>query len=145
MTTRLFYQPSTATWLRRIDENSPLPPAQAQAHAEAEFNLPGDVAVVDIDAFTEQDRLDLTQAPYWAGMPPAIPVPSLSPADGPISPPPYVPTPQEAQDQSFNDIHVAALNALANWGSLSLAQKDTILKNLLRWALWKDRRLPYES
>jgi hypothetical protein len=40
--------------------------------------------------------------------------------------------------QEFNDIHEKAILALQNWGSLTLAQKDTILKNLLKWALWKD-------
>ena len=45
---------------------------------------------------------------------------------------------QENQAKEFNEIHLAAKQALANWDRLTLAQKDTILKNLLRWALWKD-------
>jgi len=44
----------------------------------------------------------------------------------------------EALHEEFNSIHEQALLALANWPSLTLAQKDAILKNLLRWALWKD-------
>jgi len=45
---------------------------------------------------------------------------------------------QENQAKEFNEIHLAAKQALANWDRLTLAQKDAILKNLLRWALWKD-------
>ena len=45
---------------------------------------------------------------------------------------------QEQLNAEFNDIHEKAILALKNWGSLSLAQKDTILKNLTKWALWKD-------
>ena len=45
---------------------------------------------------------------------------------------------QEMQAKEFNEIHTAAKQALANWDRLTLAQKDAILKNLLRWALWKD-------
>ena len=45
---------------------------------------------------------------------------------------------QEMQAKEFNEIHTAAKQALANWDRLTLAQKDAVLKNLLRWALWKD-------
>lgn len=45
---------------------------------------------------------------------------------------------QEQLTQEFNDIHEKAILALNNWGSLTLAQKDAILKNLLRYALWKE-------
>ncbi len=38
----------------------------------------------------------------------------------------------------FNNVHTQAILALKNWGSLTLAQKDTILKGLVKWALWKD-------
>lgn len=38
----------------------------------------------------------------------------------------------------FNDIHVAAIKALKNWDSLTATQKDTLLKQLVKWALWKD-------
>jgi len=57
------------------------------------------------------------------------------------------PTPYEVSDEQlyqeqlakkFNDMHTQAIAALKNWSSLTLAQKDTILKNLVKWALWKD-------
>lgn len=48
---------------------------------------------------------------------------------------------QEQLQAEFNDIHSQAILALKNWDTLTLAQKDVILKNLLRWALWKDERL----
>lgn len=50
---------------------------------------------------------------------------------------------QEQLAQEFNDVHDIAILALKNWGSLTLAQKDTILKNLLKWVLWKDERLTF--
>ena len=50
---------------------------------------------------------------------------------------------QEQLGREFNDVHTQAILALKNWSSLTLAQKDTILKNLLRWALWKDEWLHY--
>lgn len=43
--------------------------------------------------------------------------------------------------ETFNAMHAQAIQAYKNWDSLSLAQKDTILKNLLLWVLWKDGRL----
>lgn len=57
---------------------------------------------------------------------------------------PYTPEEERVEDQAqeFNDIHAIALQALSNWSALSNPQKDIILKNLLRWALWKDGRLP---
>lgn len=48
---------------------------------------------------------------------------------------------QEALAQEFNDVHEVAIQALQNWGSLTMAQKDTVLKHLVKWALWKDDRL----
>ena len=45
---------------------------------------------------------------------------------------------QEQLAGEFNAVHEQAILALKNWGSLTLAQKDTILKNLIKWALWKD-------
>ena len=45
---------------------------------------------------------------------------------------------QEQLTLEFNDVHEKAILALKNWNSLTLAQKDTILKNLVKWALWKD-------
>jgi len=45
---------------------------------------------------------------------------------------------QEQLAEEFNAVHEQAILALKNWGSLTLAQKDTILKNLIKWALWKD-------
>lgn len=45
---------------------------------------------------------------------------------------------QEALRAEFNDIHELAVLALANWDSLNLSQKDTILKHLLKWVLWKE-------
>jgi len=44
---------------------------------------------------------------------------------------------QEQLEAEFNDVHDKAINALNNWGSLTSKQKDTILKNLVKWALWK--------
>lgn len=48
---------------------------------------------------------------------------------------------QEELETQFNEVHETAILALKNWDTLTLAQKDTILKNLLKWALWKDGRL----
>lgn len=45
---------------------------------------------------------------------------------------------QEQLATEMNDVHEKAILALKHWGSLTLAQKDTILKNLLKWTLWKD-------
>ena len=56
------------------------------------------------------------------------------------------PTPYEVSDEQlyqeqlaedFNNVHTQAILALKKWSSLTLAQKDTILKNLVKWALWK--------
>ena len=49
---------------------------------------------------------------------------------------------QEQLDKEFNDAHKRAILALKNWSRLTLAQKDTILKNLIKWALWKDGSPP---
>jgi len=38
----------------------------------------------------------------------------------------------------INDVHKQALNAWRNWRSLTLAQKDTIVKNLLWHALYQE-------
>lgn len=43
----------------------------------------------------------------------------------------------------MNSAHEQAIAAYKNWGSLTLAQKDTILKNLVKWALWKDGWLKF--
>lgn len=48
---------------------------------------------------------------------------------------------QEQLEEEFNSIHEQAILALKNWDSLTLAQKDTILKNLLKWALYREGRL----
>jgi len=45
---------------------------------------------------------------------------------------------KEELDHQFNEVHVAGLLAYNNWGSVTSAQKDTVLKNILGWALWKD-------
>ncbi|MBA7693753.1 hypothetical protein ES703_102342 [subsurface metagenome] len=45
---------------------------------------------------------------------------------------------QEQLRAEFNDVHELAVLALANWDSLNLSQKDTILKHLLKWVLWKE-------
>ena len=45
---------------------------------------------------------------------------------------------QEQLAAEFNSAHEQAVLALKNWGSLTLARKDAILKGLIRWALWKD-------
>lgn len=60
---------------------------------------------------------------------------------------PTLPTDEELYQQElieeFNDIHFQALQALKNWSSLTLPQKDTVLKNLLKWALWKEGFLKF--
>jgi hypothetical protein len=48
---------------------------------------------------------------------------------------------QEQLEHEFNEVHTAAIAAYKNWDSLTLAQKDTILKNLVKYALWKEGRL----
>ena len=45
---------------------------------------------------------------------------------------------EEQLAHEFNEVHETAILALKNWDSLTLAQKDTILKHLIKWALWKD-------
>ena len=45
---------------------------------------------------------------------------------------------QEQLAKEMNEVHEKAILALKNWGSLTLAQKDAILKGLVKWALWKD-------
>ena len=45
---------------------------------------------------------------------------------------------QEQLAEEMNSAHEQAISALKNWGNLTLAQKDTILKSLVKWALWKD-------
>uniref|UniRef100_A0A6M3K909 Uncharacterized protein n=1 Tax=viral metagenome TaxID=1070528 RepID=A0A6M3K909_9ZZZZ len=46
---------------------------------------------------------------------------------------------KEELDHQFNEVHaVVGLLAYNNWGSVTSAQKDTVLKNILGWALWKD-------
>lgn len=48
---------------------------------------------------------------------------------------------QEQLAGEMNAAHEQAILALKNWGSLTLAQKDTVLKGLVKWALWKDGHL----
>lgn len=57
------------------------------------------------------------------------------------------PTPYEVSDeqlyqeqlaQEFNDIHEKAILALKNWDSLTAAQQKTILKNVVKYILWKE-------
>ncbi|KKM85337.1 hypothetical protein LCGC14_1290040 [marine sediment metagenome] len=57
---------------------------------------------------------------------------------------PYTPEEELEADQAqeFNDYHIVILAALQNWATLPGVQKDVLLRNLLRWALWKDGRLP---
>lgn len=45
---------------------------------------------------------------------------------------------QEYLPKEFNEVHEKAILALKNWASLTAAQKDTLLKGLVKWALWKD-------
>ena len=45
---------------------------------------------------------------------------------------------QEQLAAEMNNIHEQTILAYKNWGSLTKDQKDTILKNLVKWALWKD-------
>lgn len=49
--------------------------------------------------------------------------------------------PAAEQAQEMNDTHVQLLNALAHWDNLTLAQKDAILKHLVRYRLWKEGQL----
>lgn len=52
---------------------------------------------------------------------------------------------QEQLRVEFNEVHDQAIIALDNWDSLTIAQKDLILKKLLKWALWKDERLHLDA
>ncbi len=45
---------------------------------------------------------------------------------------------QEQLAEEMNSVHDQAILAYKNWGSLTLAQKDDVLKALVKWALWKD-------
>lgn len=45
---------------------------------------------------------------------------------------------QKQLAKEMNSVHEQAILAYKNWGSLTLTQKDAILKNLVKWALWKD-------
>mgnify|MGYP001579038474 CR=1 FL=1 len=45
---------------------------------------------------------------------------------------------QEQLAKEMNAAHEQAILAFKNWGSLTLVQKDTILKNMVKWALCKD-------
>lgn len=45
---------------------------------------------------------------------------------------------EEALVHQFNDAHVQGLQAYNNWGSLTTAQRNIILKNLLGYVLWKE-------
>ena len=44
---------------------------------------------------------------------------------------------QEQLRKEMNDIHEKAILAYKNWGALDKTQKDTILKGLVKWALWQ--------
>lgn len=57
------------------------------------------------------------------------------------------PTPYEVSDeqlyqeqlaQEMNDIHEKAILALKNWDSLTAAQQKTILRNVIKYILWKE-------
>lgn len=50
---------------------------------------------------------------------------------------------QKELEREFNEAHTKAIQALKNWDSLTLQQKDAILKNLTKWALWKDGCLKF--
>ena len=75
--------------------------------------------------------------------------PSWKPGDEPFGTltftDPIPPTDEELYQlqlvEEMNDVHEQAILALKNWASLTLAQKDTILKGLVKWALWKDEWL----
>lgn len=45
---------------------------------------------------------------------------------------------QEQLAAEFNAAHDQAIQAYKNWPNLTLAQKDAVLKNLVKWALWRD-------
>lgn len=72
--------------------------------------------------------------------------PSWTPGDEPHGTLTFVePVPKTAEElyqeqlaSEFNEIHERALLAYKNWSSLTLVQKDAILKNLVKWVLWKD-------
>lgn len=52
---------------------------------------------------------------------------------------------QEALRQHFNDIHVTALAWYTDWDSVTLQQKDRIIKELLGYVLWKEGWLTPEE
>ena len=45
---------------------------------------------------------------------------------------------QEQLAEEMNSAHAKAGLAYKNWANLTLAQKDAVFKNLVKWALWKD-------
>lgn len=45
---------------------------------------------------------------------------------------------QAQYEHEFNEKHVQALEALKHWTALTPAQKDTILKNILEFILFKE-------
>lgn len=45
----------------------------------------------------------------------------------------------------MNEKHIQGLQAWRNWSSLTAAQKDTILKNLLWWALAREGYLEQDE
>ena len=45
---------------------------------------------------------------------------------------------QEQLAAEMNAAHTQAIAAYKNWDSLTPKQKDAALKNLVKWALWKD-------
>ncbi len=68
-------------------------------------------------------------------------------ATGTLTANPYQPTPEQllfAQlDAGCNEQHTKGILAYNNWGSLTLAQKDTVLKGLLGCMLSVLKRLGY--
>lgn len=52
---------------------------------------------------------------------------------------------QEALNRHFNDIHVTALAFYADWDSVTLQQKDRIVRELLGYVLWKEGYLTPEE
>lgn len=52
---------------------------------------------------------------------------------------------QEILDAHFNDIHTAALSLYADWDTVTLQQKDRILRELLGFILWKEGWLTPEE
>lgn len=98
MTTRLYYQISLLKWLFRIDWCEQLPFAASEedskAGCKAAFGIPvADIAIIETEALTKEDRDALRLAVDWAGDPPGLPTPSSTPTGKLLRPPPGPPSP----------------------------------------------------